>query len=195
MKGLTEALDEVTEELRIIEMHREKAISASRKIIRLSKNTIHDVHTGADPQEHLSSMKDEVMALLESCDEPYTRASGPVCDALSEYAEAAILVSLVEDGTIPDHRNLEIDAGSWLLGLADCLGELRRMVMVHLTTGDLQSAIDVFGMMEGIHEGLLLQDIPDAIVPLRRKQDIARGIMERTRSDITTATVMDRGRR
>ena len=64
-----------------------------------------------------------------------------------------------------------------------------------MTTGDLQSAIDVFSMMEGIHEGLLLQDIPDAIVPLRRKQDIARGIMERTRSDITTATVMDRGRR
>ena len=188
-------MDEVTEELRIIEMHREKAISASRKIIRLSKNTIHDIHTGANPQEHLSSMRDEVMALLESCDEPYTRASGPVCDALSEYAEAAILVSLVEDGTIPDHRNLEIDAGSWLLGLADCLGELRRMVMAHLTTGDLQSAIGVFGMMEGIHEGLMLQDIPDAIIPLRRKQDIARGIMERTRSDITTATVMDRGRK
>ena len=59
-------MDEVTEELRIIEMHREKAISASRKIIRLSKNTIHDIHTGANPQEHLSSMRDEVMALLES---------------------------------------------------------------------------------------------------------------------------------
>jgi translin len=43
--------------------------------------------------------------------------------------------------------------------------------------------------MEEISEELRMMDVPDAVVPLRRKQDIARGIMDKTRSDMLGATV------
>ena len=64
--------------------------------------------------------------------------------------------------------------------------------MTRLMDGDLDGARSVFSRMESIHEQVMLLDVPDAIAPVRRKQDIARGVMDKTRSDMTTASIMHR---
>ena len=64
--------------------------------------------------------------------------------------------------------------------------------MTKLMDGDLEGARDVFSELESIHEQVMLLDVPDAVAPVRRKQDIARGIMDKTRSDMTTASIMHR---
>jgi translin len=75
------------------------------------------------------------------------------------------------------------------MGLADTIGEIRRVIVGCLMNGDTDRAKALFAAMEEISEELLMMDVPDAVVPLRRKQDIARGIMDKTRSDMLGATV------
>ncbi len=190
MKNLTETVSAATAELSALETSRESAIADSRRIIRQTKVVIHGIHTGSDATTELTSLKDMMSGLLRLCDDPMVGCSGPVQDAMAEYAEAVILHAVMNGEDIPGHSDLGISAGAWVLGLADSEGELRRVVMTMLMDGELERAKSIFSMMESIHEQVMLLDVPDAIAPVRRKQDIARGIMDKTRSDITTASIM-----
>ena len=192
MEGLNESVSMAAEELSSLETSRESAIACSRRIIRLTKMVIHDIHSGSDPSENLVQLESQMELLRSLSVDPNVSCSGPVQDAMGEYAEAVILHRIITDEPIVDHRELGISASAWILGLADSEGELRRTVMTKLMDGDLASAKDIFSKMEAVHEQVMLLDVPDSIAPVRRKQDIARGIMDKTRSDITTASIMQR---
>ena len=194
MNGLSEGIEAATRELIDIENDREAAIAYSRRVIRLTKTVIHGIHAGVPYREESEAMDGVMDELRGVCGLPSVETSGPVQDAMGEYAEAKIFTAVMEDRPVPSHSDLGITAGSWILGLADVEGELRRAVMTRLMDGDLDSAKSLFSKMEEIHEQIMLLDVPDAVVPIRRQQDIARGIMDKTRSDITTASVMRMGR-
>jgi translin len=188
-KALISAADRFAE----AEKSREKAIRMSREIIRSSKRVIHSAHNGQIDNVETEKMKELARALVSDIkEEPSLGCAGPASDALSEYAEAVILGDIIFENRIPSFEDLSIDEGSWILGLADVVGELRRVVLKKLMTGDLDTATSVFETMEYIVQSVLMFDVPDAIIPLRRKQDIARGVMERTRSDVATAVVMSK---
>lgn len=192
MDGLKESVGFATEELSVLEKSRETAIACSRRVIRLTKMLIHDIHIRADSEDDLDKLESEMENLRSVCGDSFILSSGPVQDAMGEYAEAVIFHSVMNGMPIPDHRSLRITASAWVLGLADSEGELRRAVMTRLMDGDLDDAKEIFSAMESIHEQVMLLDVPDAVAPVRRKQDIARGIMDKTRSDITTASIMKR---
>lgn len=189
MDGLESGMRSATEELERIERDRETAIARSRMVIRLSKRAIHAIHTGGSPDVVMDEME-AAMDGLRSTDAPEVMLSPVVQDAMAEYAEAAILRSVVMEGRVPPASELGIPASPWLMGLADCVGELRRTVATCLMEGDLEGARRHHGAMEEIGDQLMMLDIPDAVLPFRRKQDIARGILDRTRSDMTTAALM-----
>lgn len=191
MEGLSEGLASASEFFNRAEERREYAIRSSREIIRRSKRIIHSIHEGEDYSEDALKIAEEVGRLVSGLgEEPYLLYSGPAADAMSEYAEAAILGSLLRDGNVQTNLGLGITEQSWALGLADSVGELRRVALKCLMAGDMDRAMNVYRMMEEVTDGLLMFDVPDAVAPMRRKQDIARGIMERTRSDIAIAAVM-----
>ncbi|MGN0098151.1 MAG: RNA-binding protein [Candidatus Methanomethylophilaceae archaeon] len=192
MKNLTESVSAATSELSELESQRESAIACSRRIIRQTKVVIHGIHTGTDVTDDMERLREQMSEMLGLCSDPMVLYSGPVQDSMGEYAEAVILHAVMSGNGIPGHSELRIPASAWILGLADCEGELRRVVMTRLMDGDLDGAKTVFSEMESIHEQVMLLDVPDAIAPVRRKQDIARGIMDKTRSDITTASIMHR---
>lgn len=192
MIGLEDGVSAATAELSEIEKARESSMEHSRRVIRLTKRVIHAIHNDEPYLDQVDAMTAEMDAVLSFCSSPSVLSSGPVQDAMGEYAEAMIFDAAITGKCIPSHSDLRIPAGPWVLGLADSEGELRRMVMTHLVDGDLDGAKSVFSMMEGIHQQIMLIDVPDAVVPIRRKQDIARGIMDRTRSDITLASIMRR---
>ncbi|MDD2936033.1 MAG: RNA-binding protein [Candidatus Methanomethylophilaceae archaeon] len=196
MEGLSEGLESASEFFNRAEEHREYAIRSSRDIIRRSKKIIHSIHEGEDCSEDADKIAEEIRRLVSGlAEEPSVLYSGPAADAMSEYAEAAILGSMLEKGTVPTHTALGITEPSWALGLADSVGELRRVALKCLMSGDIERAINVYRMMEEVTDGLLMFDVPDAVAPMRRKQDIARGVMERTRSDIAIAVVMSEKRK
>ncbi|MCL2318024.1 MAG: hypothetical protein FWC44_03085 [Methanomassiliicoccaceae archaeon] len=195
MKNLAEAAEGAAGKLSEAESRREKAIKYSREIIRETKRMIHSIHMSED---HSSSKKElcrlvrELTSVIE--EDPVSAGSGPADDALAEYAEAMILEAAVNGKGIPSFDDLGIAPGQWVLGIADCLGEMRRVVLSSLISENTERAVSVFKDMEEMYLVIMAFDVPDAVLPIRRKQDIARGIMERTRTDVTNAVMMKKMR-
>ena len=185
MDGFSDEVRSAADELGRIEADRDLALARSRKVIRLSKRVIHGIHTGSAVEDDVAGLE-AAMAELMSVEAPEVRGSSLVQDAAMEYAEAMLLLSLVTSGRVPSHSDLGISAAAWVLGL----GELRRILTRDLMDGKVGSARATLEMMEGISGELMLLDVPDAVAPVRRKQDIVRGIMDRTRSDMTIASMM-----
>lgn len=189
MDGFSDEVRSAADELGRIEADRDLALAHSRKVVRLSKRVIHGIHTGSAVDEDVMGLE-TAMAELMSVEAPEVRGSSLVQDAAMEYAEAMVLLSLVTSGRVPSHSDLGISAAAWVLGLADCVGELRRILTRDLMDGEVDSARATLEIMEDISGELMLLDVPDAVAPVRRKQDIVRGIMDRTRSDMTIASMM-----
>ena len=191
MNGLSDAVRDATDRLSELEKKRESAISASRIITRKTKNMIHAIHLGDGRSSMEKGLLDDVGKVLEELgDEPSVLYSAVVQDALGEYAEAFIFAAIVKGKEIPSFDSLGISPQSWVMGLADSIGEVRRMVLTYLIDGKVDDARVLFERMEAVGDDVLRFDVPDAIAPIRRKQDVARSIIEKTRSDITNAVML-----
>ena len=186
MEGLDKAVEQAAEILKGVEESRETALSASRRITRLSKKVIHAIHNGEDCSADRKAMKDEAMKLVDDLGFDMDRYPAAV-DAFGEYAEAEILKAMVDGDRMPSFVDLETVPQSWVLGMADAIGELRRAVLVRLMDDRYDDAERLFSCMEEMYHELSLFDVPDAVLPIRRKQDIARSVVDKTRSDIFTA--------
>jgi translin len=192
MENIPMIVASVNERMDDLETIRERSIAASRSIIRMTKKAIHAIHAHED---HVNILNDAVSGFVQLHaaikDEPEVLFSGPVADAMMELAEACILSSIVLEKEIPSYSSLNVTPQAWVLGLADCLGELRRILLDRLMNSNMKDAKEIFSKMEIVCDAVLSFDVPDAILPVRRKQDIARSVMERTRTDITNALLMN----
>lgn len=115
---------------------------------------------------------------------------GSVQECMSEFAEAEILLTLTTGAEVPDYEKVGVMASSWILGLCDCVGELRRIVLANLADGNLDEARKYFDIMKEVHEEICTIDVPDSISSVRRKQDISRGLIDKTLSELTLASIM-----
>lgn len=188
MEGLKEIVSSVEKELIKTEEKREYALAESRKIIRLSKRIIHSVHLEESSENDRKTIKEQISALISNVSDcQWILISGPLADAMMEYAEAEILCSSVYGEKLPSYEDLGITPQAWIMGMADTIGEIRRVIVTRLMNGRTDEAFSLFSVMEAMCEELLMFDVPDAILPIRRKQDVARGIVEKTRSDLMAA--------
>ena len=191
MNGSCDAVANAAKRLAELEKKRTKAIESSRIITRKTKNMIHAIHVGDDYAEIADDIRKDVEGLTDYLKgEDSVLYLAVVQDALGEYAEAFIFASVVKNGGIPSYETLGISPQAWLMGLADSIGEMRRMVLTYLIDGDIDNARELFDRMDSVGDDVLSFDVPDAIVPVRRKQDVARSIIEKTRSDITNAVML-----
>jgi translin len=108
--------------------------------------------------------------------------------AYQELAEAANVLSLIENSRFTPPNEYQIPSRPYLNGLADVIGELRRASLDYLRNDDVGKAEHLLEIMEDVLEGLQSFDYPNALVPdLRRKCDVGRALVERTRGDLTRA--------
>lgn len=188
-----EHLDEIAERIRRsfdARTHaREEALAQTRTIIRYCAHAIRAVHRDEKglAQEKLGSAKSLVKELNENLkDYPDLYFAGYTQNALKEYAEANIVFALVENSKLPNPEELEIEHSTYLQGLAEAAGELRRRCLDSLRHGESQEAERLLEHMDEIYAVLITIDYPDAITGgLRRLTDIVRGVTERTRGDLT----------
>ena len=191
MTGSCDAVADAAKRLSELEKKRNKAMESSRMITRKTKNMIHAIHVHEDYEGIADDIRKDVNELIGYLkDEPSILYLAVIQDSLGEYAEAFIFASVVEKENVPSYDSLSISPQSWLMGLADSIGEIRRMILTHLLEGDLDKARYLFDRMDSIGDDVLSFDVPDAIVPVRRKQDVARSLIEKTRSDITNAVML-----
>ena len=114
--------------------------------------------------------------------------AGYTQDALKELSEAHITYALITEKPLPTPQDLAVENAAYINGLAESVGELRRYTLDSLRQGDIQTSQRALEQIDEIYTCLITVDFPSAITSnLRRKTDVARSILERTRGDVTTA--------
>jgi translin len=112
--------------------------------------------------------------------------AGYTQDSLKEYAEARITCALIRHEPLPTPTELDLPPHTYLNGLAEAVGEMRRRCLDMLRQDNSAEAERLLGHMDDIFSILVTMDYPDAITNgLRRQTDIIRAIIERTRGDVT----------
>ena len=169
---------------------RDRALQTSRTLIRQCAHAIRAVHRSERPlaQEHLAEAR-RLTALLHDELAPYPDLyfAGYSQDALKEFAEASIVDAVVAGEPFPDPETLGVEAAAYLAGLGEAAGELRRRSLDVLRHDSTSEAERLLGVMDDIYDLLVTVDYPDAITGgLRRITDMVRGVVERTRGDLTT---------
>lgn len=178
---------------RFLERHqaREAALAASRDATRAAANAIRAIHRG-DTERADALIAASRGALDHAVDaaaaHPDVLWAGFVQDAAKEYAEARITAATVRGEPWPTVDEVGVDDGSWLHGLAETVGELRRRCLDLVRDERLDDAERLLETMDDILSALVTIDVPDGLTRgLRRATDVARSITERTRGDLTNA--------
>jgi translin len=168
---------------------RDHALSQSRFLTRHAANAIRAVHRQEwdKAEEHLQQAQTLAESLkTELADYPDLYYTGYTQDALKELTEARVVFALVRGEPIPEPEDLGVVYATYLKGLAESVGELRRRCLDVLRDGYSKEVEVLLSNMDDIYAMLVTMDYPDAITfGLRRLTDIVRGITERTRGDIT----------
>ena len=186
-------LDEIAEELRkglaAKDEAREKMLPLCRDSIRYSSTAIRAVHRQefGEAEKQIESARN-ILAEAEKAVERYRELAntGAVRDAQKELAEANITLALVTGKRLPKPEELGVDAAAYLNGLGEAVGEIRRYLLDGMRKGDLSRGEELLSIMDDVYSILVTMDFPDALTGgLRRTTDMVRGVLEKTRSDLT----------
>ncbi len=170
---------------------REQALVDSRAAIRLCAHSVRATHRGefAQAQDLLTQAGAQVAATRTAlANHPDVYWMGYVQDAQKEFAEANLIYAVVAGEPLPDPAALGVEVVPYINGLGEAAGEMRRYTLDIIRHGELARGEATLGTMEDIYSLLVTVDFPDAITGgLRRTTDMVRGVLERTRGDLTFA--------
>jgi translin len=170
---------------------REKALRSCRQVIRYSADAIRAVHR----QEHdkAKQLLDSAHELLQELNHDLARHgkllhSGFIHDAQKEFAEGCITLALIAGEDLPKPKTLGVSNAAYLDGLGESVGELRRYILDSLRRDDFSRCEELLTIMDEIYGILITMDFPELLAHgLRRTTDAVRGIIERTRGDLTVS--------
>jgi len=156
--------------------------------MRLSGSALRQILKGEDESKNLEAAREEAHRLSGVLSgHPDIYYSGFVENAFQELTEVNILRCILRDEPLKRPKDIGVHTVSYLLGLGDVVGELRRIALDSLIEGDVQKAQECLKKMETIYDTIIRFDYPSALVAIRRKQDIARSLIEKTRGEIAIA--------
>lgn len=196
MERPTERLELIAEQARATlgakDAAREQGLRMSREALRHSTDAIRAVHRGeyADARERLAKARALFVEIYQTLEQhPELLHAGFVYNAEKEYVEGCATLGLIAENSLPSPEELEVGYAAYLNGLGEAVGELRRHILDILRKGEVSRCEELLGAMDDIYSILVTMDFPDAMTQgLRRTTDAVRGILERTRGDITLAT-------
>ncbi len=193
-------LEEITERThRVMEARtaaRDRALSITRTLIRHASHAIRAVHRSDNDAAMIEldaagKLAAELQANLHEF--PSVYFAGYTQDALKEFAEASIVYALLNGQEFPTPEDLKLEHSTYLQGLAEAVGEMRRRCLDILRGGHSAEAERLMDLMDEIYGVLVTMDYSDAITGgLRRLTDLVRGIVERTRGDLTISLRQER---
>ena len=188
---LQNIINKTSDELLDRERARDEALTRARKARQLSKQAILLDHNKQPEKAQTNIIEarrllDEMKPYIQ--DHPELNQYDEVEAAHEEHAEATILHNLLQEDKYPTLEQAAATPTSYLLGLGDVPGELRREALDSLRIGDLEKAERNLNRMELIYLHLVAMEDASLLKGLRRKLDITRGVIEATRSEITAET-------
>ncbi|RLF51879.1 MAG: RNA-binding protein [Thermoplasmata archaeon] len=187
MKNLEDVMKKIEQVLNEKDDLREKALKKCRDIIRECRKGIKKVHNEDIEGARKNIRKAEkILAELkkEIEEHPDIMTAGYMENAMQEVAEAEIFLAIVEDKKLPNPEDINVSYTSYLLGLADVVGELRRRGVYLLKDGSIEDVEKILAMMEEICDKLMEFDYPSGLLPIKRKQDVIKKILEKMRGEV-----------
>ncbi len=175
---------------------REKALPLCREVIRFASITIRSIHRHEFDEARKTLA--EAGRLLKEAEHHLTTCielenTRFVLDAQKEYAEAHATLALATGRPLPTPEEIGVEYSAYLNGLAEAASELRRYLLDGLRGGDFHRGEELLSSMDDIYSILVTMDFPDSITGgLRRTTDVLRGVMEKTRSDLTLSVQQNR---
>jgi translin len=193
MSNLNDITEAIRDEMNVLNEARDKAIVQSRELIRHCAACIRAIHRREwdVAQEKLKIVQvraDELRKVV--ADYPELYHTGYTQDALKEVVEAHVTFALIKDEALPTAQELKVEGSTYLKGLGEAATELRRFILDIMRHSERHSdeAERLLDWMDEIYGQLITFDFPDALTHgLRRQTDIVRGVLERTRGDLTSS--------
>lgn len=175
---------------------RDEVLHRTRELIRLCGNAIRAGHRNewVEARALLGEADSLAAAILEVL-QPYPdlRHAGYTRDAMKELVEAHATLALVEGTPVPEPEDLNVTYPSYLNGLCEAASELRRRSLDEMRRGNLEEAERLLDLMDAVYDVVNTFDFPNAITGgLRHRVDQLRGVLERTRGDLTSSLRQDR---
>jgi translin len=189
MQKLEQIADQIRQKFDVRNAKRDQALAQARKLTRACSLAIRAVHR--DDKDMMDFQLNEARALADKLTDdlkgyPDLYLAGYTQDALKEFVEANVTCALIQSQPLPTPDDLSVEDATYLNGLAEVIGELRRRTLDILRSGYSEEAERLLSHMDEIYSVLVTIDYPDAITNgLRRQTDVARGIIEKTRGDVT----------
>jgi len=196
MENFDQIIERIHKSLEDRTQVRDQALQQTRLLTRHCANAIRAVHR--DDYEVAHEHLDKAYSLVDELNKNKKEYAdlfyaGYTQDALKEYAEATITYAIINRESLPTPEELNVEYATYLKGLAETAGELRRRCLDILRHNNIEEAERLLGIMDEIYAVLVTMDYPNAITGgLRRLTDIVRGVTERTRGDMTMSLRQER---
>jgi translin len=196
MQELEKIAEQIHKDFEAHTAARDQALTHARTLTRHCAQAIRAVHR--DEKDVARQLLDDAGKLAEALrgsaqEYPNVYYAGYSQDALKEYAEANIVYALIDNGKLPTPQDLGLESATYLKGLSEAIGEMRRRCLDILRSGHSEEVERLLEHMNDIYAVLVTMDYPDAVTGgLRRLTDISRSLIERTRGDITVSVRQER---
>jgi translin len=191
MKNLDKIVNKIEKNIDSKDRVREQALRFSREIIISCRKAIQFIHKN-QLKESKSNIKSASVKLQKlynlTKDHPELYHAGFVENAAQELVEAYCFYNITKKKDLPDPDEIKTTYSSYLLGLCDLVGELRRTTLDAIREGNTKKAEDYLNMMEEIYDLIIRFDYPSGLLPIKKKQDMVRNLIERTRGEMTVAS-------
>ncbi len=191
-----EIFADIDKNLTTIDTLREEILQKTRLIVRMAAETIKAVHREEweFAEKHLAEIKGLLKGAREQVNTQETIVRRNYFElSEQEFAEAALLFGILHEKQLKTPRDMDIPDLSWLLGLADVAGELRRHCLDAIRKGNMRNAEEALVMMEEIYRKLFSLDYPKGLTGnLREKTDSIRKLLQATRGEVSMATHISR---
>lgn len=177
------SLDVIDKDLKDMQERREKLIKGTRDAVMLCSKSIVAMHHGqvgdaGQDMEQAKAMLSEFRGYARSDLYKY------IAVAEQELVEAYTLRAVIEGQRLPQMGDLQVSGPSYLTGLLDCVGEIKRLVYDRMRSG--QDTEVLFAVMQDIYGAVYPFAVYDNIVAgLRKKLDVARMLIEDVRATVT----------
>ena len=185
LKNVKSSLDKISKSLAEVQDNREFLLKNTREIIILCSRSIISVHKG-DLKTAKKNLVEVDLLLKKYRKKATANLQRYLVTSEQEYVEAVCLLAVVEGKEIPSDKKLKVMGESYVLGLLDCVGELKRMIFDKIRIGDTENALKTFDIMENLYLHLYTFSMYDKVVKeARRKIDVNRILVDDVRGAIT----------
>lgn len=178
-------VEEINKKFKDIEERRNAIIKGTRDATILCSKAIVSMHSHKKNEsiEYIEKAKELLKQFKELGKDDLQRY---LYIAEQEFVEAYCLFSIAENSAIPSKRSLEVSDISYVMGLLDCIGEIKRMIIDKIRSEGTSNVTALFELMDKIYGTIYPLAVYDNLMPgLRKKLDVSRILIENVRAIIT----------